>query len=152
MSLWCWETGHWPTTTTVMEGPLSLGGARLWCATQSTTPFSSSDTPETDSRHAFFKYLLVKENFYTPGLQLLIFSIHLPRRYPNFLFYLLCCYPADGECGWDAGMERMCWHLRTAFTYRILPWCLVCHRWSFRYDTLTFVSFQHLQVQTEAFT
>lgn len=32
-----------------MEGPLSSAGARLWCATPSTTPFSSSDTPETDS-------------------------------------------------------------------------------------------------------
>lgn len=95
------------------------------------------------------KYLHVKKDFSTPGLQLLIFPIHLPRKYNNFLFYLLCCYPADGECGWDAGMERMCWHLRTAFTYRILSWCLVCHRWSFRYDTLTFVSFQHLQVQTD---
>lgn len=27
-----------------------------------------------------FKYLHVKKNFYTPGLQLLIFPIHLPRK------------------------------------------------------------------------
>lgn len=67
----------------------------------------------------------------------------LENKSLGFFVHLFCCHPADGECGWDAGMERMCRHLRTAFTYRILLRCFICHRRSFRYDTLTFASFQH---------